>query len=186
MRIAVTGTHGTGKTTLIDDFAAARPGYVVVPEPHVVLTAQGVAFSERPTTADLEEQLEQSCTLIVGHATVADVIFERCPLDFLAYLEVVGAAEGFAWEPHGRLLPRIARALQALDLVVFVPLRRPDDIAAAIEYPGLRRRVDARLKAMLRDDDFGLLEEGPRVVEIAGGRDRRLARLLAELTAGGG
>jgi broad-specificity NMP kinase len=33
MRVAVTGTHGVGKTTLIDDFLALRPHYEHAQEP---------------------------------------------------------------------------------------------------------------------------------------------------------
>ena len=96
-----------------------------------------------------------------------------------AYLDVVSADEGFEWLPHGRLLHRIGRALASLDLVVFVPLAQPDDITVPIEYAELRTRVDRRLKTMLRRDDLGLLQDGPRVVEISGPRHERVARMVA-------
>ena len=176
MRIAVTGTHGSGKSTLIEDFVAADPRYEHMPEPYWLLVQQGTVFADGPTVADLEEQLRQSCALILA-STEPDVIFDRCPLDFIAYLEVVSAAEGFEWVPDGKLLPRIEKALASLDLVVFVPLTQPDEIKVAIEYPKLRTRVDARLKTMLREDDLGLLAEGPRVVEVNGTREQRVAEL---------
>jgi hypothetical protein len=180
MRIAITGTHGSGKTTLIADFVAANRNYESVAEPYWLLVQQGTVFADGPTLADLEEQLAQSCTLIV-ESRQDDVIFDRCPLDFLAYLEVVGLREGLDWAPDGRLLTRIEKALATLDLVGFVPLRQPDEIAARIEYPKLRARVDRRLKSMLRDDDLGLLQDGPRVVEIGGSRDQRVSRLTAAI-----
>ncbi len=178
MRIAVTGTHGSGKTTLVEDFVAASAGYEAVPEPYWLLVQQGVVFADGPDVAGLEEQLKQSCALLLA-TSEADVIFDRCPLDFLAYLDVVSAAEGFEWSPDGKLLRRVEDALATLDLVAFVPLQRPDEITVAIEYPKLRTRVDARLKAMLRDDDLGLLAEGPRVVEVTGTRQQRVTRLQA-------
>src|SRR6478609_4978243 len=106
MRIAVTGTHGSGKTTLIEDFVAANPHYENMPEPYWLLVQQGTVFANGPTVADLEEQLKQSCALILA-SSEPDVIFDRCPLDFIAYLEVVSAAEGFEWVPDGKRLPRI-------------------------------------------------------------------------------
>ena len=182
MRIAVTGTHGCGKTTLIDDFIATHDEYESVPEPYWLLAQNGMPFTDGPSTADLEEQLGQSCTLILEQVSGANVIFDRCPLDFLAYLDVVSESEGFEWLPQGRLLGRIARALATLDLVVFVPLQRPDEIAVPIEYPQLRAKVDRRLKTMLRQDDLGLLDEGqPRVVEISGSRPHRLACIASRL-----
>lgn len=176
MRIAVIGTHGVGKTTLVEDFCAAHPGYEHVPEPYWLLAQQGVVFANGPTVADLEEQLKQSCSLILA-STDADVVFDRCPLDLIAYLEVVSAGEGFDWSPDGKLLGKIEKALSTLDLVAFVPLKRPDEITVPIEYPRLRVKVDARLKAIVLEDDLGLLADGPPIIEIAGSRERRVARL---------
>jgi GTPase SAR1 family protein len=182
MRIAVVGTHGSGKTTLVEDFVAAMPGYEAVPEPYWLLAQQGVVFADGPDVAGLEEQLKQSCALILA-ASEADLVFDRCPLDLIAYLEVVSAAEGFEWSPDGKLLKRIEDSLATLDLVAFVPLQRPDEITVAIEYPKLRTRVDARLKTMLREDDLGLLADGPPVIEITGTRQQRVARLSQLLAA---
>ena len=183
MRIAVTGTHGAGKTTLIEDFAAACDQFEIVPEPCWVFPQSGMAFVDGPTTADLEEQLGQSCALILESTDRESIVFDRCPLDFLAYLDVVSGAEGFEWTPDGRLMARIDSALRTLDLVVFVPLSRHDEIKVSIEYPRLRRLVDARLKTMLRNDDLGLLETGLRVLKVFGSRDQRVASVLAEVAA---
>lgn len=184
MRLAVTGTHGTGKTTLVDDFVVACPHYEAVPEPYWLLAQQGVPFADGPTTADLEEQLEQSCALVLATAKQYDVIFDRCPLDFIAYLDVISLREGFEWAPSGKLLGRIEKALATLDLLVFLPLSRPDEITVAIEFPKLRAQADARLKAILRDDDLGLLASGPPVLELSGTPDRRLRDLVAATRAG--
>jgi len=178
MRIAVTGTHGSGKTTLVEDFAAAA-GYEPVPEPYWLLVQQGVVFADGPDIAGLEEQLKQSCALLLA-SSGPDLIFDRCPLDFLGYLEVMSAAEGFEWSPDGRLLKRMEDALATLDLVAFVPLRRPDEITVAIEYPKLRARVDARLKTMLREDDLGLMAD-VALVEVTGTREQRVGRLREAL-----
>jgi hypothetical protein len=180
MRIAVTGSHGTGKTTLIDDFVAANAAYESVPEPYWLLAEEGMAFADGVNTADLEEQLEHSCKLILGTADQKDLIFDRCPLDYLAYLDVVSAAEGFEWEPHGRLLAQIERALQSLDLIVFVPVS--PDIKVSIEHPVLRRKVDTRLHQIALQDDLGLLQDGPQVLEIIGSRSQRVEKIMARLT----
>lgn len=181
MRIAVTGTHGSGKTTLIDDFVRAFPGYERIQEPYWELAQQGIPFADGATTADLEDQLALSCSLIVASAATKDVIFDRCPLDFVAYLEVVSRREGFEWEPDGRLLSRIEKALSVLELLVFLPLARPDEIATAIEMPKLRANVDGRLKRLIRDNVDDLMPETLRCVELRGqpaDRLRQLARLV--------
>ncbi len=61
-----------------------------------------------------------------------------------------------------------------LDAVVFVPLSSPDEIPVEIELPRLRSRVDRRLKTMLREDDLGLLHNGPRILEVVGSRAQRV------------
>lgn len=177
MRIAITGTHGSGKTTLIDDFVATHPGYEHEQEPYWALAQQGMPFADGATSTDLEEQLEQSCAMILASFASPDIVYDRCPLDFIAYLEVVAAQEGFEWMPSGKLLGKIEKALASLGLVVFLPLSRPDEIDVTIELPRLRSKVDARLKAIIRDDELGLLEGGPKVFELRGSRAERLARL---------
>lgn len=122
MRIAVTGTHGSGKTTLIDDVIDLHRDYEREEEPYWALAQSGIPFADGVSIADLEEQLAASAELILARAGDPDVIFDRCPLDFIAYLEVVAGDERTEWEPNGKLLGRIERALHALDLLVFVPL----------------------------------------------------------------
>lgn len=180
MRLAVIGTHGVGKTTLIGDLSAALPGYESVQEPYWHMVQQGMPFANGPIAADLEDQLRQSCGLVLAEAG-SNVIFDRAPLDLIAYLDVVSRDEGFEWEPDGKLLRRIEQALASIELVVFVPLRVPDDIGVAIEYPKLRARVDRRLKVLLRDDDLGLLAEGPRIVEVGGNRAERVQAVMAAM-----
>lgn len=183
MRIAVSGTHGVGKTTLIEDFISARPDYMMVQEPYWLMSDEGTPFADGPTSADLELQLDRSCSLLLADRGQSQIIFDRSPLDFIAYLDVVSATEGHEWSPTGKLLSRVEKALAAIDLLVFVPLMQPDDIVVSIEYPRLRSRVDARLKAIIRRDDLGLIDLVPRVFELAGTRDARIQKLLAQVPA---
>lgn len=137
-----------------------------------------MAFPDAPTIDSFAEQLEHSVRVILGSTSEADMIFDRCPLDFIAYLEVLGEKEGVEWTPSGKLLARIEGALATLDLIAWLPLSQPDEIRETIDYPKLRQAVDTRLAGVLRDDDLGLLEQGPRVVEIGGSRPARVARLV--------
>ena len=183
MQIAITGTHGIGKTTLVNDLVETRTEFSAVPEPFLVFQ-NDAALVDGPNTDDFEEQLNQSCNLILELSTEENLVFDRCPLDFLAYLDVVSEMEGFEWSPSGKLLALIERAMEALDLVIFIPLLDDDEIGGTIEYPKLRRQVDVRLKSILRDDDLCLFENGPRTLEIFGRRERRVAGALAGLTMG--
>lgn len=183
MRIAVTGTHGSGKTTLIDDFIASHPDHDREEEPYWALVQQGVPFADGPNVHDLEQQLDHSVTMILARAGDHHVIFDRSPIDFLAYLEVVGRREGLEWAPSGRQLARIEQAVATLDLLVFLPLWHPDEIATRIEYPRLRSAVDRELKSLLRDGTLELAVTRPLVLELQGNRRQRLARLSAAAAA---
>jgi hypothetical protein len=179
MRIAVTGTHGSGKTTLIENFTERFPGFAHEEEPSWALAQPGVVFADGASVPDLEDQLAQSVEMLLAPDEGVGVIFDRSPIDFLAYLEVVGEEDGVPWVPGERLLERIEMAIRSLDLLVFLPLSQPDEILAPIEFPRLRRRVDRRLKAMLRDDELDLFAAGrPRLLEIRGAPLRRLAALV--------
>jgi hypothetical protein len=184
MRIAVSGTHGSGKSTLIDDFVDVRPDYDHEQEPYWALVQQGVPFADGPAMDDLELQLEQGIDMILACAAEPRVIFDRCPIDFIAYLEVLGEREGIEWTPTGKLLARMERAMASLDLLVFLPLSVPDDIRSRIEFPRLRADVDARLKQIVRDDTLGFFEqERPRRLELRGTRAERLRAMVSAVGA---
>jgi len=178
MRIAVTGTHGSGKTTLIDDFLDTHREYEHELEPYWALVQQGVVFSDGPSIEDLEEQLEWSVRMILERSGSSNVIFDRCPIDYVAYLEVLSEQLGHEWVPSGKQLRSIEKAMAALDLVVFLPLSSPDDIDVAIEYPKLRKAVDARLKLLIRDQPLAFFATGnPNFLELKGPRQDRLRDL---------
>lgn len=180
MRIAVTGTHGVGKTTLVEDFADVAGQFEAIPEP-IVFFQSDAAFLNGPNMDDFEDQLNQSCDLILESTTERDLVFDRCPIDFLAYLDVLSAAEGSGWAPSPKQLALIERTFETLDLIVFVPLLDNDEIVENIEYPQLRRQVDDRLKSILRDDELGLFESDLPLLEVFGRRQERVAMMHAEL-----
>jgi hypothetical protein len=184
MRIAVSGTHGVGKTTLIEDFVEVHRGYLSVPEPYWELTEQGALFSDEPSVESFQEQLEQSLVSILSLACEPNILFDRCPLDFIAYLDVLAGSrddDGIVWESW---LPRIEAALATLDLIALVPLPAGEPRGGDVAYPRLRRAVDARLQRLVRDDAHGLLADGPRIVELGGSRTSRVAELSRAISAG--
>ena len=82
MRIAVAGTHASGKSTLIADFLAAHPEYEHEPEPYEWLDED----LEAPDAGSFFRQLQLAVRSSGEHPPGARVIAERSPLDFLAYI----------------------------------------------------------------------------------------------------
>jgi predicted ATPase len=174
MRIAVSGAHRTGKTTLIEQLDRALSSYVVVDEPYHLLEAEGHVFAEMPSLEDFELQLERAIECLAE--VQEDQLFDRCPADILAYLIAHRDADEFDIEPW---LPRARNAMQQLDLVIFVPVESPDRIIVSEPDEGeLRRRVDEELREILLDDrwDFGV-----EAVEVIGTVRERVRQVLASI-----
>src|SRR4051812_25174311 len=113
MRIAVSGTHFVGKSTLVEELSAALPEYSTVEEPYFLLEEEGHEFADPPSIEDFELQLERSITCLDEREL--NVIFDRCPADLLGYLLSHPDADAFeldAW------LPRVRSAIETLDLIV--------------------------------------------------------------------
>jgi len=167
MRIAVSGSHCSGKSTLIEDFLAAHPEYVHEPEPYEVLVELGEAFGEEPEAGDFYRQLELSVERLGRYEAGEQVIAERSPLDFLAYLLALcdlGRGDDALIAPAVEL---VARGLQHVDLLVILPLTGPAD-----EDPELRAAMNERLVDLITTDEFH-----PAVVEVSGTPAMRLAAL---------
>ncbi len=85
MRVAVSGSHGTGKSTLIAAFLEEHPAYVHEPEAFESL-ADGIELtpSEGPTPEGLHALLEHTIATVCLHKPGALVVLERSPVDYLA------------------------------------------------------------------------------------------------------
>ena len=86
MRIAVSGAHGTGKSTLIADLARNLPGYAVAEESYYALLAEGhvvrgAAVSRGATSCCSSGP---ASSLIANDAP--NLLLDRCPADYLGYL----------------------------------------------------------------------------------------------------
>ena len=172
MKIAVSGSHKTGKSTLIGELSDRLPGFELFDEPYWQLVEEGQLFSDPPTLEEYELQLERSVDDVV--ISEGDCLFERCPLDFLAYILVLDDSLRSDVERH---LPSVREAVESLDLIVFVPIEEPDRMGDT-DYPELRRRVDEELREIVMDDVFDLGIEVLEVTGPAGERARQVMELL--------
>jgi len=175
MRIAVSGTHFSGKSSLVEALSEALPQYATVEEPYNQLQDEGYEFAELPAIEDFELQLERSIENL--NESMPNVIFDRCPIDILGYLLAHADVEAFdldAW------LPRIQTAVSKLDLVVLLSIEEPDRIVLPVSQDAVyRQRVDEILKEITLENSFGLDVD---VLEVSGDMQMRVAQVLTHIS----
>lgn len=171
MRVAIAGTHRTGKSTLLQALEAELAGYTFVDEPYQQMVEDGFDFEEPPTVDEFFEQLRVSTALVTDSAP--QTIFDRSPLDFLAYAQCVDRDDAVDLDVW---LDLCREGVAALDAIILCTIEAPDRIAVA-EHRKLRRRVDEALQAIILDDRFELLA-GVTVVEVSGSVAERVKQAL--------
>lgn len=138
-----------------------------------MLEEEGYEFGDIPTREDFEAQLTRSLQLTSEQRQ--NVIFDRCPMDFVAYALCSADSESFsvrAW------LPQLRDAANALDLIVFLPIENRIPVPLS-EDDDLRIAVDEKLREILLDDMFDL---EMIVLEITGTREERVQQVLDRLS----
>jgi thymidylate kinase len=174
MRIAISGTHFSGKSTLVEALSEELPQYTTVEEPYYLLQEEGYEFAESPSLEDFEQQLERSIESL--DESSPNVIFDRCPADILSYLLVHADVDAFNLE---RWLPRVQAAIGTLDLIVFLPIEEPDRIVLPFSQDAeYRRRVDEKLKEIILENAFNFEVE---VLEVTGSLKMRVERVLDQI-----
>jgi molybdopterin-guanine dinucleotide biosynthesis protein len=59
MRIAISGSHRTGKSTLVEKLSALLPEHAAVDVPYPRMAEDGYDFCQPPSLDDFEAQLER-------------------------------------------------------------------------------------------------------------------------------
>jgi hypothetical protein len=194
MRIAVSGSHSLGKSTVVNDWVSARDGYIREEEPYRALGLFGpyeILFGDASTRLHNGVQLYYCISRVHRYATSgADVIFDRAPVDYLAYSQFTAdcGTTDIDDEFVESMVPAVRESLDRLDIIAFVPGSRRWPVA--MEADGIRPvdldyrdRVDAIFKEIYRDGRFGVLpaENAPLLIELVGPRPQRLEQLQSAI-----
>jgi len=164
MRIAILGAHMVGKTTLAEKLHESFPDYEFYPEPYFELQEMGFAFSEIPTEEDYMIQLEHSLKQILR--SDKDAIFDRSPIDLLAYALVVDNTLNFS-----SVFTKIQNAIKEIDVFVWVAIEEPDRISCSdSNLPELRYEVNDLLGELI--DDFEI-----EVIKVKGNLSERVNQI---------
>jgi hypothetical protein len=183
-RIAVSGSHSTGKSTLIAAFVDLRRQYLHEPEAYETL-ADDVALtsSEGPSPDGLQSLLDYTIAAVSRQGPDACVIFERSPVDYLAYAAACRDAWSapFTREFLAAAVPAVRSSLRHLDLIALLPVSDAGPIRPRRdEDERFRKRVGDKLRRALIDDEYDLLDDRdlPRVVELSPLPARQITELM--------
>ena len=179
MRIAISGTHFVGKSTLIEDFIQKHPEYRVEVEPYYKLQDEKeMELSLEPSLDSLIEQLDYSIKQLNQSANETNVIFDRCPVDFIAYAMCV--ADDSEVEER---FDDVKEALDNLDLIIFLPITKEHIIEYTEENPAFRKAADKCFKKIYRDDVGDIFPRcnHPKIIELWGDRETRIKKLESYL-----
>ena len=192
MRIAVSGTHSVGKSTLVADIHAALGKFVREEEPYRALRDfYPIKFGKQSTRYCNGIQCYYNISRVQQYRSGRDhVIFDRCPVDYIAY-SIYTAHYGQTDIDTAfveSLVKPVRDALRFLDVLVFVPVSQEDPIH--LEDDGIRPidkeyrwEVDRHFKRLYRDGLYELFDnKRPRLVEVTGSREARIAQLRPFLT----
>ena len=171
MRIAFSGSHRVGKSTLLELVSDALSDHEAIEEPYHLLEEEGHEHADPPSLEDFEAQLARSLDALDEGDD--DVLFDRCPADVLAYLLTHEDADSFDVDEW---LPRVRKAMKTLDLVVFVPVEEEDRIELpSHEDAEWRLSVHEKLRELLVDDAFRFRRD---VLVVDGSPEKRARRVL--------
>jgi hypothetical protein len=179
MRIAVSGTHFMGKSTLIEDFIKRHPDYKQEVEPYDQLQeVKDMELSVEPSLDSMLEELDYSINQLNQCAKETTIIFDRCPVDFIAYA-MCSIDQDSVDVNDSEIAERfdaVKEALNNLDLIVFLPITKDHLIEYTEENPAYRKKADKYFKKLYRDEICDIFPRygHPKIIEICGDRVTRI------------
>jgi hypothetical protein len=190
MRIAISGSHSLGKSTVVNDWIAAQPSFRREEEPYRALGFFGpyeIKFREASTRLQNGIQMYYNISRIHRYSNASDdVIFDRAPVDYLAYSQYTAnqATTDIDDAFVASMVPAIRESLDHLDILAFVP--KSEAWPVAMEEDGIRPvdhayrdEVDAIFKEIYRENRFDVMpkENPPLLIELVGPAEQRLEQL---------
>jgi len=199
MRIAISGSHSLGKSTVVNDWVAAHPEFRREEEPYRALALNGpyeILFREASTRLHNGVQMYYNISRVYRYSSPADdVIFDRAPVDYLAYSQYTAnqGSTDINSAFVASMVPAVRESLDHLDILAFVP--KSEAWPVEMEADGIRPvdhayrdEVDVIFKQIYREGRFAVMPSvhPPLMLELVGSRHQRLDQLreaIAEVKA---
>ncbi|MBJ7394556.1 MAG: AAA family ATPase [Akkermansiaceae bacterium] len=190
MRIAISGSHSLGKSTVVNDWIGKHPHFNREEEPYRALDLYGpyqILFRDASTKLQNGIQMFYNISRVHRYASISDdVIFDRGPVDYIAYSQYT-ANKGCSDIDDAfveTMVPAVRESLDHLDILAFVPMS--EEWPVEMESDGIRPvdhayrdEVDAIFKQIYREGRFEVMPKNrrPHLVELWGPPHQRLEQL---------
>lgn len=198
MRIAISGSHSLGKSTVVNDWVARHSHFKREEEPYRALGLHGpyeILFRDASTRLQNGIQLYYNISRVHRYAdSSSEVIFDRSPVDYIAYSQYTADQRSTDIDDAfvESMVPVARESLDHLDILAFVP--KSEDWPVEMEEDGIRpvdhayrNEVDAIFKQIYREGRFGVMppskDPGPLLIELIGPRQERLDQLQSAIDA---
>ena len=138
-------------------------------------------LSLEPSLDSLLEQLDYSIEQLNQTVNEKNVIFDRCPIDFIAYSMINLEQDSIDINDSeiGERFSEIKTALNTLDLILFLPITKENSIKYTEENPAYRKAADKYFKKIYRDEVCDIFPRygHPKIIEIWGDRAARIKKI---------
>lgn len=200
MRILISGTANTGKTTLIKDFLNNWPNYRTPKSSYRdLIKEKNYPHSKKCNQEGQWAILNCMIDEMQKYTKDDDVIFDRGPLDCLVYslwaceMSSSDIEENFI----SKIIPIVKESMKHLDVIFYIPISKSSPIP--INNDGFREvdptyitEIDNIFKAIFHlyqhnfnDNPFLPSDDCPAIIEIFGSREERIALLQQYLNVDG-
>ena len=127
MRITISGTHSQGKSTFVHDWIKRHHHYIREEESFRALQEEGYDICFRQESTKLHNGIQMYCSIsrLMHYRQPSEcVIFDRCPVDYIAYSQYTSNYETTDIDDQfvESLAARVRDSLQSLDLLIFLPM----------------------------------------------------------------
>jgi len=200
MRIAISGSSNTGKSTLISDFLKNWPKYKT-PESSY---RQFFKTNHYPHSKNCNKEgqwaiLNHMIDEMQKYTKDDNIIFDRCPLDNLIYSlwSCEKSASDIDEEFINKCIPIVKQSMKFIDVIFFIPISKSSPIPIVNNGsreidPTYIAEIDNLFKAIFHlyqnnfdDNPFLPNDDCPAIIEIFGNQLERIALLQQYLNVDG-
>lgn len=189
MRIAISGSHCMGKSTLIGDFLSEWKSYELPEKTYRhVINEKNLSHSSETNKETQRAILDFMCEQVKTYGKDDNVIYDRCPIDNLVYS---------MWAYHHERsdidadfikesIPKVREALKYIDIIFYIPITRVTPTPEYVDNgfrdkdPNTRLEIDNLFKVLAAENkdnpksNYFEPDDRPPIIEVFGKRNERI------------